>query len=220
MHCFNGHEIARHPRHDRATDLSGMTLLEVMIAVAILTVVMGILFGLATAIGDTAAVQESQTAAYDEARKGMLLMVRDLRQASALSLSGMPGATVTYQVAMDLDGNGVGVDVGGDLELSPARTIERDVDDLNADGLTETQLVLSSGDTCMVLANNVAEDEDLNQNGTLDTGEDANGNGQLDRGIWFESSGNAVEVTVQTFGRTRRGHLLLTSLRSTVYPRN
>jgi len=220
MHGFNGHEIETRLHRSPGRDPAGMTLLEVMIAVAILTVVMGVLFGLATAIGDTAGVQESQTAAYDEARKGMLLMVRDLRQASAFSLSGMPGPTVTYQVAMDLDGNGVAVDIGGDIELSPLRTIERDVDDLNADGITETQLVLSSGDTCMILANDLAEDEDLNQNGTLDTGEDVNGNGVLDRGIWFESSGSAVEVTVQTAGRTRRGHLLTKSLRSTVYPRN
>jgi hypothetical protein len=47
-----------------------------------------------------------------------------------------------------------------------------------------------------------------------------NGNGSLDRGIWFERNGNAVDVFVETFGRSRRGHVLRVGLSTTVYPRN
>jgi len=197
-----------------------MTLLEVMIAVTILTIVLGILFGLAVSLGDTARVQEAKTTSFDEARKGMIYMARDLRQAQNFGLSTLPADTVTYCIATDVDGNGTAVDMSGHLELSGSRTIRRDVEDLNGDGLTDSQLLLWNGETGMVLANGLLPDEDLNDNGALDAGEDTNGNGLLDHGVWFERTGGGVLITLQTFGTSRQGHPLVTNMQTTIVPRN
>lgn len=208
--------------HGQRTRMSacGMTLLETMFAVSIMTIVVGTLMALGTVLGDTARVQEEKTAAFDEARRALTYMVRDLRQAARSSLSDLPFSDITYQVAADLDGNGSAVDMGGSLELTALRTIARDVEDLNGDGLTDSQLVLAHGDTVMVLCNRLMTDEDINENGELDDGEDANDNGEFDRGIWFEQVGGSVMVGLQTYGRSRQGHLLTTSVTATVYPRN
>jgi type II secretory pathway pseudopilin PulG len=197
-----------------------MTLLEVMVAVTILVIVMGTLFQLAVGLGDTAQIQEIKMTSGDEARKAMIYITRDLRQAAAGTMVGAPGATIAYRVATDLDGNGVAVDVGGTLELGNLHTIRRDNEDLNEDGVTDDQLIVTDGDAVQVLANDLLEDEDKNENGVLDPGEDANLNGVLDRGVWFERSGNAVRVTIQTQGRSRQGHLLTSRLSETVLPRN
>jgi len=197
-----------------------MTLIEVMVALSILTIVMGMLFQLAVGLGDTAQVQEIKATSSDEARKAMIYLTRDLRQAAAGTITGAPGATITYRMATDLDGNGSAVDVGCTLELGNIRTIRRDSEDLNGDGMTNGQLVVTDGDRVQVLANDLLEDEDTNGNSVLDPGEDANLNGVLDRGVWFERSGNAVRVTIQTQGRSRRGHLLTSRLSETVFPRN
>lgn len=198
----------------------GATLLELMVAISIMTVVMGALFGLAMSVGDTSRVQEAKMDTFDQARKGILYAVRDLRQSRAFGLSDLPAGMVTYRVATDLDGNGSAVNVSGNIELSAERTLTRDFDDLNADGFAESQLVLSNGDAVMVLANNLLPDEDTNGNGELEPEEDLNGNGVLDHGLWFERAGNAVRVHVQSFGKSRQGHVLSTNMSMTVVPRN
>ena len=199
---------------------AGMTLIEVMVSVSILVVVIGAIFGLATALGDAATTQFAKTNASDEARKGMLYVVRDLRQSADFSISGLPAASITYRMATDLDGNGTAVDVGGNLELDAARTITRDLEDLNGDGFGETQLVRIDGATVQVLANGLAGDEDTNGNGELDTGEDTNNNGVLDRGIWFERIGGSIQIALQTRGRNRQGHELMSNMSTVVVPRN
>ena len=194
--------------------------MELVIAVAIMSVVMGVLFGLAISVGDTSRVQEAKMDSFDQARKGILYAARDLRQARNFGISELPADVVTYQVATDLDGNGSAVDVSGNIELSANRTITRDFDDLNADGIGASQLLLSNGNATMVLANNLLPDEDINQNGELEPEEDLNGNGVLDHGVWFERIGSAIRVQVQTFGLSRQGHVLSTNMSTTVVPRN
>ncbi|HRT65809.1 MAG TPA: prepilin-type N-terminal cleavage/methylation domain-containing protein [Candidatus Hydrogenedentes bacterium] len=198
----------------------GMTLLEVMIAITILTIVMGTLFSLSIGIGDAAQVQETRIITTDDTRRAIQDIVRELRQASLGSLTGIPGATLTYRVATDVDGNGVAVNSSGGLELSTVRTIQRDTADLNGDGVTTSQILLRNGANNIVLANGVPNNEDANNNGVLDAGEDANRNGRLDRGIWFTRTGSAVTVTLQSQQRLRRGTLFVTTLSETVVPRN
>jgi hypothetical protein len=215
--------MARTPRTTNAlrrADETGMTMLEVAVAMTILTLVMGLLYGLASGLDDTARLQDIKVTGGDEARKAMITVTRDIRQSAKASITGTPGASLTYRIPADLDGNGTPVDVGGYLEVSPARTIQRDVDDLNHDGIGVSQLVLRNGANTSVLANGLVDNEDLNGNGVLDAGEDRNGNGQLDRGIWFERAGNDMRITVQIEGATRRGRLLMTELTETVVPRN
>lgn len=198
---------------------AGVTLLEMMVVIALIAIVIGMLSGMAIALGDTARVQNVRVTAADEARRAMQVIAQEVRQAAKSTLSNLPASSLTYCVAVDSDGNGYAVDVGGDLELSAQRTIERDTADANGDGVTGTQLILRQGGQVRVLANQVLADEDANGNGALDLGEDANGNGVLDRGVWFERAGNAIRVTVQMSGRTRKG-TLSSSLTETVLPRN
>lgn len=198
-----------------------MTLLEVMMGVSIMTIVMGSLFGMSIAMGDAARLREERSAAFDEARKAMLFVTRELRQASNSSISVLPAGTITYSVATDMDGNGFAVDVGGNCELSTPRTVTRDVEDLNNDGITDTQVVMTVGDVVLVLANRVMQDEDINRNGLLDDGEDANENGRLDRGVWFErTETNGVRIIMQTRGHTRKGQEVSNRFETTVLPRN
>ncbi|MCX5758495.1 MAG: prepilin-type N-terminal cleavage/methylation domain-containing protein [Candidatus Hydrogenedentes bacterium] len=198
----------------------GFTLLEVMVAVTILTVVMGTLFTLSTGIGDAAQVQDMRMTPTEDTRHAALDIIRELRQASLGSITGLPGASITYRVATDLDGNGLAVNANAGLELSTVRTIQRDASDLNGDGVTTSQIILRNGTNIRVLANGVPNNEDTNNNGVLDAGEDANRNGVLDRGIWFTRTGKAITVTFQSQQRLRRGTLFLTTLTETVVPRN
>ncbi|MBN2309266.1 MAG: prepilin-type N-terminal cleavage/methylation domain-containing protein [Candidatus Hydrogenedentes bacterium] len=202
---------------------NGFTLIEIMISVTILTVVLGILFTLATNLGRSARIQEAKVTTVDEVRTAMMFVTREIRQASMGSISSgtLPGPALTYRVAIDADGNGSAVDVAGNLELSGTRTLARDVNDLNGDGQTVTQLIMVEGTDVRVIANNLLPDEDLNGNDTLESGEDANGNGLLERGLWFESAGAGIRVTIQAQRRAdERGFLLPSGVIETVMPRN
>jgi len=198
----------------------GVTLLELMFVVAIFTVISGMLFGLATGIGDTAQTQRIRATANDDARKAMLYIARQVRQASMGTLSAMPASNLTFRVAADMDGNGSAVDVGGGLEVGTPITIRRDAFDMNHDGLATQQLVMVQDGNFFVLANNVIADEDLNHNNVLETAEDLNGNGRLDRGVWFEQAGGAIRVIIQTHGIDRRDRDSVITLTQTVAPRN
>lgn len=177
----------------------GMTLLEVIVAMAILTVVSTFLFVMVLSLSRASEAQEGKIVAQDDARIAMQVVTRELRQAAMNSINstGMPGITCTYKIATDLDGNGTAVNASGALELSDQRTFSLDTADFDGDGKTLTQLIMNDGATTRTLANNMLV-EDTNNNGTLDSGEDTNGNGTLDRGIWFVSSGSGITVTVQT----------------------
>lgn len=198
----------------------GVTLLEVMVSVAILTIVMAAIFGLATSIGELSSVQHGKTEAIDEARYALQTIVRELRQSAGATISSLPAGVISYRAAVDADGNGVAVDVGGNLELSTPRTFTRDLDDINGDGVAGEQLIMIDGDTIRVLANDLMPDEDTNGNNILDTREDTNGNGKLDHGVWFEPWGDGIRVTVQAQTRTRKGHALPADLSEIVIPRN
>lgn len=200
---------------------AGVTLLEVMVSVAILTVVTGVLFVLATSLGEAARTQEAKTTTLDDARNAMLVLTRELRQAAANSFSALPGATLTYRIAQDVDGNGSAVNLAGDLELSTPRTVGRDFGDVNGDGRRATQLILQGGGRVRVLANALAPNEDTNGNGVLDAGEDANGNRRLDRGIWFERVGPGIRITIDSQRMAdARGRPMTSRLVEVVDPRN
>lgn len=178
----------------------GMTLLEVMLAVALFTMVMGTLFMLSQSLGEAVRREDARVTALDASRVGRQAVVSELRQAARMSINWneLPGPSISYRIAVDSDGNGSAVDVQGNLELSGSRIICADTADANGDGIGATQLVLIDGDNVRVLANNLALNEDRNGNGDLDAGEDRNGNGRLERGVWFEPQGNRIILTIQT----------------------
>ena len=191
---------------------AGFTLIEVMIAIGVLSLVMGAIFLLSTSTRDAALAQEAKLNAQDQVRNAMMQVVRELRQSASASINwnDLPGPAISYRVPMDIDGNGVPVDSAGNLELSPIRTISRDTQDLNNDGVTDTQLVLAhDGDFARVLGNQLLIDRDVT------------GDGQLERGLWFERSGAGVRVTIRAeIPAGPDGLRMLSQLQETVFPRN
>jgi len=201
----------------------GVTLLEIVFATAIFTVVMGTLATLALGFGDTAQLQQEKATSNDEARRLLQSIVPDLRQAISMSVNWneLPGEMLAYSVPVDLDGNGTPVDEDGRIETSLPRIISRDLEDLNGDGFSTDQMIVQNGAAMRVLANQVSPDsEQLAEDGSFGPSQDANGNGRLDRGIWFEPWGRGIRITVQTQGHTRQGHVLRTTLQEVVIPRN
>ncbi len=195
-------------------------MIEVLVAAALLTVASGLLLQTWVGISDTSQIQSAKAAATDQALNAVVTSTRELRQAARSTISPLPASTLEYRVATDLDGNGLAVDPHGRLEMSALRRIVRDYDDANGDGVGETQLVLIAEGAVHVLASGLAQDEDRNNNGALDEGEDANRNGALDHGVWFETEGRGIRVTVRTQGTSRRVPVVPAGFTQLVVPRN
>lgn len=195
---------------------SGVTLLELMISMGILTAVMGVLFTLSLGIGDTAKIQEVKSAANDEGRRALLAVVPRLRQAqsSTVNTGAMPGDVLSFQMAQDLDGNGSAVSVEGDLEVGSLVTIQRDSDDLNGDGLAAEQLIMIQGDTITVLANKLSPDP-----GPAPAVDGA-APPENTAGFWVEEQAGSVLITILTQGESRRGHVIRQQFTELVNPRN
>lgn len=187
------------PLHEtsKRSSRSGFTLLEMMMAVAIFTIVMGALYGLSSGLQDFSDFKLDQANAADQARHGILFLACQLRNAAKATLPTLPATTLTFKVARDIDGNGSAVDGGGSLELSPTITVMPDSGDSNGDGLSTSQLVMKEGTKVTVLANNLAAN-----------------------GVLFESVGSAVRMTIQTRATTRLGNVITNTLTETVLPRN
>lgn len=203
---------------------TGFTLIELMLGMSILSIVVGIFAVLLETVDMTTSVQNSEMITSDDVRLGMMGLRKELRLASAESIvwnESMQSTRLDYRIPVDLDGNGTPLDVNGVVELTEVRSLFRDVDDINGDGLAGSQLVWTDGDRVRVVANHLLEDEDANRNGDLDNGEDRNGNGVLDRGLHFEKVGKSVRVTIQATHRTSsRAPAVQSTLQELVTPRN
>lgn len=186
----------------------GFTLIEMMVVVSLLTIILGTLFVLANSTGEAARVQEAKTASRDQVRNAISPIVRELRQASASSInwSELPGSAITYRIPVDITGNGHPVDTAGQLELSPGRRIGLDDNDVNNDGLTETQAVLAEDGVFLgVLASYLTPD----------------GAAGGDPALWFEPVGQGIRITVSaqvSAGPTSPP--MRSTLQETVLPRN
>ncbi|HPO12944.1 MAG TPA: prepilin-type N-terminal cleavage/methylation domain-containing protein [Candidatus Hydrogenedentes bacterium] len=201
----------------------GMTMLEVMFAMAIFTVIMGALFALMLGFTDTTEIRDIQATSYDEARRALSSILPDIRQASRMSINWaqLPGETISYRVPVDADGNGFAVDQSNKAELSQPRTLSRDANDVNRDGRSANQLVCSSGGVTRVLANDLSPDsEQPDASGVFGPAQDVNQNGQMDRGIWFEPFGQGLRITIQTQGTTRENRIIRSTFQEVVIPRN
>lgn len=195
---------------------SGVTLLEMMFSMAILTAVMGVLFSLSLGIGDTARIQEVKARSNDEARRALLAVVPRLRQAQQTSVNtgAMPGDVLSFNMAADVDGNGSAVNVSGNLEVGTLVTIERDTDDLNEDGVGAEQLIMIQGETITVLANNLSPD--AGPAPAVDGAEPAPNTA----GFWVEEQAGGVLITIRTQGTSRQGHVIRQQFTELVNPRN
>lgn len=203
----------------KTTDNNGFTLLEMMIAVAVFTVVMGALYSLAFAMGRTHRVQDAKFGAVQEARRGLILMIPELLQASRQTIvlgenDDDIGSLLSYQIPEDLDGNGTAVNANNNLEVGGVRTIQ--VND-------DAQLVLTdaNGNTT-VLANNLNPGNELGSGNlfqwTLD--DDTNGNGRQDLGFAVSRQGNRYLVEIGTLVTTSDGFEAVSEIQQFVSPRN
>lgn len=202
---------------------TGFTLLETMLAVGILTIVMGALMGISLSFANTVEIQEIKSTGNDESRAVLTRLIPELRQASSSSINwgDLPGPTLTYRIPEDIDGNGLAVDGTNSIELSGVITVTRDTDDLNDDGIAGTQLIHIRDNVITVLANNIREtDEGTDDAGIFTMAQDANGNGVQDIGLQFEAWNSGLMFTVQAEDTTRSGHDVPVVLREIVYPRN
>lgn len=195
---------------------SGVTLLEMMFSVAILTAVMGVLFSLSLGIGDTARIQNVKATSNDEARRALLAVVPRLRQAQFTSVNTdeMPGDVLSFNMADDIDGNGSAVNISGNLEVGTLVTIQRDSADANGDGVGAEQLVMIQGNTVTVLANNLSPDPGPAP--AADGAEPADNTA----GFWVEEQAGGVLITIRTQGTSRQGHVIRQQFTELVNPRN
>lgn len=192
----------------RAHPTRGFSLLEVTVAVAIFTVTMGMLFTLSLGIGDAARIQDARIIAQDEARRAILSIAPRLRQAarSSINFDEFPTDVLVFRMPADLDGNGLAVDAFNAIELGPEIEIRRDQYDLNKDGLTMAQLIMVSGESVRVLANNLVTESE--------------GGAPENAGFRVEEEEGAIRVTVRTREWSRRGHELRQVFSQAVFPRN
>ena len=201
----------------------GYTMLEMMLSISLMTIVIGALWVLADSLETTSQDQEAIISTQGEVTTAMMRISRELRSASFSTIPWGADDTLTaisYQVAEDVDGNGVAVDVGGNLELGAARRIFADTGDANNDGRTD-QVLLFSNNNFTVLMNNLMPDEDVNDNDVLDAGEDTNFNNRLDRGVLFTNTGTRVQVMLQAQRQAGpRARPMLSTMVETIDPRN
>ena len=66
---------------------AGFTLLEMMIALTILTTVLGVLYMLSLSTAQAVKVEEAKMASQDEARRALQFLIRELRQAARQSVN-------------------------------------------------------------------------------------------------------------------------------------
>ena len=190
---------------------AGMTLLEIMVAVAIFTIVIGILFTLSVGMSDTARLHEEKSQTVDQARRALITLERELLQASRSSIAikdaagttATAGPTLIYKIPVNDATTNVGIKPNKTINLGNNRTIGTDVNDANQDGLATTQLVLTGTDTDIPNAVRVLANDLVTPNG-----------------IWFQRDGTAIRVTVQTRGISRQGLIITSHLSETLLPRN
>jgi prepilin-type N-terminal cleavage/methylation domain-containing protein len=184
----------------------GFTLLEMMMTVAIMTIVMGVLAGLSLGIGRTAGAQRAEIAAAEEARWAMETLVARVRSASELTInkSSLPGKVLRFRPATDTDGNGTAVDVNGRMELGPQIAVQPDTLDVNGDGVAARQLLLTQGGTTRVLCNSLRPA----------------GAAPAIRGFWVAVRNGGLDITIETEARDNRGRRYRAALTEFVMPRN
>ena len=119
----------------------GFTLIEVLVASALLAVALGVLWQSRLSAGQAAEFIDVKTTATEDAARAVDVIARELRHASLASLSALPAASISYTSSEDADA---------------VRTIARDTGDANQDGLGREQVVLVTPEHTRVLANTLA----------------------------------------------------------------
>ncbi len=189
----------------------GFTLIEMVMVVAIFTVVMGALMGLSLGMSRTSSVQRAKMTATEEAQRALETLVARVHAAAATSINtaSLPGDVLTFRAATDVDGNGTAVNATAALELGTQITVQADTADANKDGVTKTQLVMVQGTKTRVLCNGLPPDSATKTNGV-----------PLVKGFWVVPRNGGLDITVQTEVKDNRGKPYRVSLTEFAVPRN
>lgn len=132
----------------------GLSLVELMITIAIMTVIGGMLAYFLVMGAAAWHTGDAEIQANQESRKGMMSMVRELRQAQEGNIRTTAGAlyadniiynNINFAIISDTDGDGDTVSAGGALEWSAPISYY----------VTGTQLLRLQNNAVRVLANNV-----------------------------------------------------------------
>ena len=149
----------------------GFTLIEVMIAISIITGVSLGLYNVHVGMVRSALHHENMTKLQDDARTSLQTMTRMLRMASNGTVMYLDTSTSTYatlgtvarsnirfQMVADIDGNGNSLDDDFELELTNFIRFTADTADANSDGRSATQLVQldQNGNVTRILTNYLA----------------------------------------------------------------
>lgn len=132
---------------------AGFTLIEVMLAVTLLTAISMVLYYVNLALTKSVLEQQSLTTLRDDGRISVQHISRRLRCADTQTLMGVSGGTlatlgttpvttIEFQIVTDGDDdNSNAIDKNFDVELSDPLRFGPDTDDANADGFKSSQLV-------------------------------------------------------------------------------
>lgn len=176
--------------------ITGFTLVEVMIVLAIFSIVGGAIFA-TLAIGRTSWQSGNvQVEVQQESRRGINRMVKELRQSGSATIVGVPADgeyhnSIAFQMPEDIDGDGDVVDANGNIEWGSQITY-------SMGGLDGKQLLRSKGGQVEVLANNITNFQFRRQ----------------------ATTPSIIEITLQSQKTTIQGQLIGTTLSTQVRLRN
>jgi Tfp pilus assembly protein PilV len=124
----------------------GLTLIEIIIAVLLSSIILGAVFSVLSVARTLWKTGCSQLNVQQEGRKGIFLMMKELRQAESAAISGVPPDgtnynSITFHIPDSI--SETGIIWSGNIQYSLG-------------GLNNTQLLRSQSGTQRVLANNIS----------------------------------------------------------------
>ncbi len=155
---------------------SGFTMIELMVAIAVLSVLMIGMYSIGMSMLRGQRLLDAKVKMRDEARGGMVHMMRNLRMAnmdplstvakvqytdSAGVLQDWPPASGSYVdnivffIPQDLNGDGIPA-TNGVVDWTTSITFQLDADDINGDGKTQQVVQLLDGVFTKVLISDIA----------------------------------------------------------------
>ncbi len=167
-----------------------------MIVLLIFTIIVGAIFTVMNASRASWYSGNVQVDVQQETRKAMDSIIKELRQSSQTTISGVPNdgnlySSISFRIPSDIDNDGDVINASGNIEWGSQITY-------SLGGLNNEQVLRASGGSTTVLANDII-------------------NLQFRRAV---SSPNIVEITLQAQKNTVQGRTMQSTLVSNVNLRN
>lgn len=132
----------------------GFTLIELMVVVAIMTIVISSLFGVLTVARQAWSIGSMRVELQQEIRKAIDTITKELRQTGISTIIGVPAdgnlyTSIIFQIPDDIDADGDIIDAGGSIEWGAPITYAMG-------GLANEQILRTSGGSTKVVSNKVS----------------------------------------------------------------